>query len=82
MSYEKVMQASLLAIGSKQTKKAVEQLTAQHVVLATDADSHITEEVVSSCKEYGIPYSFVDAMKELGKAAGIDVGAASIAILE
>src|SRR4051812_4254786 len=81
VSYEKVKQAASLMIGAKQTKKAVEQGKAQQVVIARDADEHVTLPVINLCKNKGIAVLYVDSMKELGKACGIEVGAATAAIL-
>ncbi|SFJ37696.1 50S ribosomal protein L7ae-like protein [Thermoflavimicrobium dichotomicum] len=81
MSYEKVKQAKSLTIGTKQTKKAIEQGKAEEVFVAADADPHITDSIVAMCKERGVAVVHVDSMKELGKACGIEVGAATAAIL-
>ncbi len=81
MSYEKVKQAKKLAIGTKQTKKAIEQNKVLEVFVASDADAHITHSIVSMCKERGITVNYVDSVRELGKACGIEVGAATAAIL-
>ncbi|MEW9031129.1 MAG: 50S ribosomal protein L7ae-like protein [Planifilum fimeticola] len=82
MSYEKVKEAKSLLIGTKQTKKAIEQGKVQEVVVAQDADQHVISPVVSMCRNRGIAVSYVDSMKELGKACGIEVGAATAAILK
>lgn len=80
MSYEKVEQAKSLTIGTKQTAKAVEQGLAEEVVVAKDADKRITSKIVALCNEKGIPVSYVESMRRLGKACGIEVGAAVTAI--
>ncbi|GAA5345855.1 LSU ribosomal protein L7AE [Planifilum fimeticola] len=82
MSYEKVKEAKSLLIGTKQTKKAIEQGKVQEVVVAQDADQHVISPVISMCRNRGIAVSYVDSMKELGKACGIEVGAATAAILK
>lgn len=82
MSYEKVKLAKAITIGTKQTKKAIEQGRTSLVIVADDADPQITFSVLSMCKDRGIAVSHVDSMKELGKACGIEVGAAIAAILE
>ena len=81
MSYEKVKQASELVIGMKQTLKAVEQAMVKEVFVAKDADSRVTGKIVQLCKEKQIPVEYVDSMKLLGKACGIEVGAATAAIM-
>ncbi|SDY93283.1 ribosomal L7Ae/L30e/S12e/Gadd45 family protein [Thermoactinomyces sp. DSM 45892] len=80
MSYEKVKVAKAMAIGTKQTKKAIENLSAVEVILADDADQKIQLLIFSMCQARGIPVVRVLSMRELGKACGIDVGAATVAI--
>lgn len=80
MSYEKVHQAKLKKVGLKQTLKSIEQQEADEVLIAQDADPEIIKKVINSCQEHGIPYSYVDSMKKLGKTCGIEVGAATVAL--
>lgn len=82
LSYEKVKQAKSLTIGTKQTKKAIEQGRVEEVFVADDADPQIILSLISLCKERGIAVVHVNSMKELGKACGIEVGAATAAILK
>jgi large subunit ribosomal protein L7A len=82
LSYDKVKTAHSLLIGAKQTKKAIEQGKAQQVLVARDADEHVTRSLIQLCRHYGVPVVYVDSMRELGKACGIDVGAATAVILE
>lgn len=81
MSYEKVEQATALVIGLKQTIKAIEQGMVKEVFVAKDADARLTSKVVSLCREKTIPVDVVDSMRNLGKACGIEVGAAAAAII-
>jgi len=81
MSYEKVKQAKSLRIGTKQATKAVERGQAKEVVLAGDADPRLTSKMAALCKKAGVEVSYVDSMKLLGKACGIDVGTAMVAII-
>ncbi|MDL4841378.1 50S ribosomal protein L7ae-like protein [Aquibacillus rhizosphaerae] len=81
MSYEKVAQVRTgLIIGTKQTIKAIKNGEANEVVIADDADQHITSKVSRLAEELNIPCYRVDSMKKLGKACGIDVGTATVAI--
>ncbi|MGD9678256.1 MAG: 50S ribosomal protein L7ae-like protein [Vulcanibacillus sp.] len=82
MSYEKVKQAKSLSIGTKQTLKAIEQGNVQEVIVASDADRRLTSGVIQYGKEKGIELSYVDSMKKLGRYCGIEVGAATVAILK
>jgi large subunit ribosomal protein L7A len=80
MSYEKVTQATDFIVGTKQTLKALQNNEVAEIVIASDADQRITNKVIALAKEQQIPISIVDSMKKLGKACGIEVGAAAVAI--
>jgi large subunit ribosomal protein L7A len=80
MSYEKVTQAKDFIVGTKQTLKALQNNEVAEIVIASDADQRITNKVIALAKEQQIPISIVDSMKKLGKACGIEVGAAAVAI--
>lgn len=80
MSYEKVIQASSVVIGTKQTIRAIKHDLVQEVVIAKDADFYLTARIVETATELDVPIIYVDSMKMLGKACGIDVGAATVAI--
>lgn len=80
MSYEKVEQAKELSIGINQTVKAIEHFQAEEVYIAQDADKRLTQKIALLCKEKGVPVIYVDSMRRLGRACGIDVGAATAAI--
>ncbi|KAF0824037.1 50S ribosomal protein L7ae-like protein [Cytobacillus firmus] len=80
MSYDKVLQAKSIIVGTKQTVKALKLGTIDEVVVASDADPRVTAKVVSTANEMSVPIMYVDSMKKLGKACGIEVGAAAVAI--
>ncbi|WP_407271452.1 50S ribosomal protein L7ae-like protein [Radiobacillus sp. PE A8.2] len=81
MSYEKVAQVKpRLIIGTKQTLKAMKSGMVSEVIIADDADQHITSKVSRLAKDLQIPCSHVESMKKLGNACGIDVGTAAVAI--
>lgn len=81
MSYEKVTQLqSRIVIGTKQTLKAMNNGEISEVILAADADQHITDKVIQAAKELNIPYTMVDSKAKLGKACNIDVDATTVAI--
>ncbi|MFC4389214.1 50S ribosomal protein L7ae-like protein [Gracilibacillus marinus] len=81
MSYEKVTQVNTeKIIGTKQVLKAIKNGEAKEVIIASDADHHITSKVSQVAKDHNIPLSYVDSMRKLGKTCGIDVGAATVAI--
>lgn len=80
MSYAKVKQASQTIIGTKQAVKAMRAGQVLEVFVALDADSWVTDPAILLAKEIGIPVHLVESKKELGKACGIHVGAAVVAI--
>ncbi|MBS4193368.1 50S ribosomal protein L7ae-like protein [Bacillus sp. FJAT-49705] len=81
MSYEKVLQAKEIIIGTKQTVKALKSRTAKEVVVAKDADQKVIAKVTNTASELNVPVLYVDSMKKLGNACGIEVGAATVAII-
>ncbi|MDF2925342.1 MAG: ribosomal protein [Paenibacillaceae bacterium] len=81
MSYDKVKQAGKLTIGTKQAMKSVEAGVAVEVFIAKDADPRITGKMVNLCKKSGVPLTYVESMRQLGKTCGIEVGAAVAAVV-
>jgi large subunit ribosomal protein L7Ae len=69
--------------GVNETTKAVERGLAKLVVIAEDVDP---EEIVMHlpvlCEEKKVPYGYVPSKLELGRVAGIDVAASSVAIID
>ncbi|SDZ62484.1 large subunit ribosomal protein L7A [Evansella caseinilytica] len=80
MSYDKVVQAEEKVVGTKQTLKALEDKQVKEVVVAQDADPKVIQKVFALADKQGVPCLKVDSMKRLGKACGIDVSAATVAI--
>lgn len=70
-----------LTVGTKQTKLAIEKNLAIKVFVAQDAQAKIVEPLIVQCKEKGIPVVWVPNMLGLGKACGIQVGAAAAAMV-
>jgi large subunit ribosomal protein L7A len=81
MSYEKVLQATKIVIGTKQAVKALKDGTASELIIASDAETKVTALVVKLAQELNIPIIYVDSMKKLGKACGIEVGASTVVII-
>jgi large subunit ribosomal protein L7Ae len=70
-------------IGTNEATKAIERGIAKLIVIAEDVQpKEFVMHLPSLCDEKKIPYAYVKSKLELGRAAGIDVPAASIAILE
>ncbi len=69
--------------GTNEVTKYVERGEAKLAVLAEDVEPpEILAHMPMLCEEKDIPYSYVPTQKELGAAAGLDTGAASVAITE
>ena len=68
-------------VGIKQLRKALNRGRVQEVFLARDADPALTDPLETLAEEQGVPVQWVSAMKELGQACGIAVGAAAAGLL-
>ena len=67
--------------GVNEATKAIESGKTQLVVIAEDVDpEEIVMHLPMLCEEKGIPYAYVPSKADLGKAAGLVVGSAAIAI--
>ena len=66
-------------VGAKQLRKALQSNRAQRVFLAENADPAITAPLAQMCEEKSITCTWVASMAALGRACGIEVGAAAAA---
>lgn len=80
MCYEKILQAEDMIIGTKQTLRALDDGIVSEVIIANDADYRVIYKVEELAKAKEVPLVYVDSMKRLGKACGIDVSAATVAL--
>lgn len=71
-----------VVVGAKQLRKAVISGRAKQVFLAEDADPSVTEPIQALCVEYHIHVTWVSSMSNLGRACGIEVGAAAAAVVQ
>ena len=71
-----------LVVGTKQLRKAIRNSRAQHVFLAENADPAITAPIEEQCKLNSVPCAWVSSMQDLGRACGIEVGAAAAAAVD
>ncbi|MFW5648712.1 MAG: ribosomal L7Ae/L30e/S12e/Gadd45 family protein [Candidatus Alkaliphilus sp. MAG34] len=69
-------------IGIKQTTKALNHNKVKTLFISEDAEKHLVEHIEQIAKEKNIEIVYVDSMKDLGKACGINVGAAVAAVLK
>jgi large subunit ribosomal protein L7A len=68
-------------IGSKQVKKAISKSSVKKVFIALDAEPHIIEPIKELCRQNQIEIQTVETMEMLGKACGIEVGSATVALI-
>ncbi len=68
-------------VGVKQSRRAIREGRAIRVLLAADADPALTQPLAELCGQQGIEAESGFTMEELGRAAGIQVGAAVVALL-
>lgn len=69
-------------IGIKQSLKAVEGGTVEIVFIANDAEEKVVKDLKELCIKNNIEIMYVETMRQLGKACGIEVGAATACILK
>ena len=70
-----------VVVGTKQLKKAVRDRRVRFVFLAENADPAVTEPLEELCEQNQIQITWVRTMSDLGRACGIEVGAAAAAVL-
>ena len=68
-------------VGTKQTLRAVERGQAATVYVARDADARVLRQLLGLCRQRGVTVHEVETMEALGASCGVEVGAASAAIL-
>ena len=68
-------------VGLKQTRRAVMQGAARAVYLASDADPRLTEPLRELCRAQDVPCDGSMTLQQLGRACGIAVPAAAVAVL-
>ena len=69
-------------VGVKQSKKVIRDGSAKTVFVAEDAEGRIRRPILELCQEMQVEVILVPTMEELGKACGIDVGAAIVAVTD
>ncbi len=77
-----VFGSSKVVVGAKQLKKALLAGRARHVYLAENADPAITCPLEELCRQHAVRLTWIDTMDSLGKACGIEVGAAAAAAVD
>ncbi len=79
----KTLEEKMIRRGTNEVTKAVDRGKAKLVVIAMDVEpEEIVMHLPPLCEEKGVPYTYVPSKLELGKASGIEVSAATIAIID
>lgn len=78
---ERLRRAAQIAVGTKQTLKAVQAGTAGLVYLADDAEPKVVAPLAELASLKEVPIVRVATMAELGGWCGIEVGAAAAALI-
>lgn len=78
---EELRQARRKAVGAKETLKHLDRGDALRVYIARDADDRVAHPVRSRALVLGVDVIDVDSMQILGRACGIEVGAAAAALI-
>lgn len=71
-----------MLVGVNQTVKALKQNIVQELFVAKDADEHLISRICLLAQQQNTPVTWVETMKQLGDACGIEVGAAAAAIVK
>lgn len=82
MMLDELRTARKKSVGTKQTLKAVQKGVARRVFVAKDAEPHVVNPLLTLCQENDTPCEYAESMVVLGRACGIQVGAAAAAIIE
>lgn len=69
-------------VGIKQTTKALHDDKIKVLFIAEDAEKNLIDHMVQLAMEKTVEVVRVESMNKLGKACGIDVGAAVAAVLK
>ncbi|WP_130807981.1 ribosomal L7Ae/L30e/S12e/Gadd45 family protein [Senegalia massiliensis] len=69
-------------VGTKQAKRFLMKDSVNLLYVAEDADKKVTSDLLEEANKKSVEVIFIKSMKELGEACGIDVRAATVAILK
>lgn len=70
------------SVGIKQSTKALENGVVASIFIAKDCEQRVVKGIIELCEKQSVPITYVDSMKQLGKACGIEVEAAVACILK
>ena len=69
-------------IGAKQVTRAVKNGSVSCVYLARNAEPKVIEPIMRQCSQAEVTTEMVETMEQLGRACGIAVGSAVVAVLK
>jgi len=69
-------------VGSKQTLQAIKNGNANCVFIAKDSDSELKNKILNEAKNSNINIKEIESKMQLGRVCGIEVAAASAALLK
>lgn len=69
-------------VGSKQTLQAIKNENADCVFIAKDSDKELKNKILNEAKNSNINIKEIDSKMQLGRVCGIEVAAASAALLK
>lgn len=79
---DKILTPACHVAGVKQCLRLAAEGKLAFLHIAGDADEPIRQKLLAAAEAWGISYSQDSTRKELGRKAGIDVGAACIGLLK
>ena len=83
VTLEKARETGKIKKGTNETTKAIEKGKALLVVMAEDVEPpEVVAHLPILCKEKKVPYLYLPNKKQLGRAVGIEVSSAAIAVIE
>ncbi|SKC92720.1 ribosomal L7Ae/L30e/S12e/Gadd45 family protein [Maledivibacter halophilus] len=71
-----------LKVGIKQSTRAINDNRAKTLFVAKGCEQHVVRNILEVAKGKNVQIVYVESMKKLGEACGIDVGAATAVILK
>jgi len=69
-------------VGMKQVLRGLSEGTIKSVIIAQDADYYIKNKIETYAKDCKVEIKHLDSKEKLGKAAGIDIGAAVVGLIK
>jgi large subunit ribosomal protein L7Ae len=80
---EKAKKTGKVEKGTNEVTKAIERGTAKMVAYGADVDpKEIVQHIPILCKEKGVPCVEADKKEKLGVAVGLNVGCASVVVID